>query len=69
MKFDKTKPHKQRFCQHSRITTPRDPPFPPFLRGGDNPRLRLGQKGVAGKHLIQGHERYKLARKRAVDIF
>ena len=30
------------------------PPCPPFLRGGDNTRLRLGQTGVAGKHLIGG---------------
>ena len=67
VKFETTKPlDKQRFCQRSSITTPRAPPYPPFLRGGDNTRLRLGQKGVAGKHLIQGREQYKLARKRAV---
>ena len=40
--------------------------LPPFLRGGDNTRLRLGQKRVAGKHLIQGRERYQLAHKRAL---
>ena len=44
MKFDTTKPlNKQPTCQHSTITTPRDPPYPPFLKGGDNTRLRLGQ--------------------------
>ena len=64
VKFETTKPlDKQRFCQRSSVTTPR---APPYLRGGDNTRLRLGQKGVAGKHLIQGRERYKLARQRAV---
>ena len=46
---------------------PLTPVHTPFLRGGDNTRLRLGQKGVAGKHLILGRERYTLARQRAVE--
>ncbi len=34
-------------CQHSAITVPRDPPCPPFLRGGVDMRRRLGQTVVA----------------------
>ena len=35
--------NQQTTRQHGHITMPRDPPCPPFLRGGNYARLRLGQ--------------------------
>ena len=52
--------YQQPTCQHSTITTPRAPPYPPLPKGGgENARLRLGHAGMARKRLIDARARYK----------
>ena len=57
VKFDTTKLlDEQRFCQRSSITTPRDPPYPPFLRGETRRGYASsGNRAMAPSVPAQGH--------------